>query len=62
MAMNYVHVTDISPHGILSLSADPDLLVYLALTLPLMLATVGGWLVWEWLISRKRKKDEQVTV
>lgn len=62
MAMNYIHVTHLSPHGYLNLSADADLWVYLALTLPLMLLTVGGWFLWECFSARKRKKTENTIV
>lgn len=60
--MDYIHVLAISDHGFLTLAADADLWMYLALTLPLTAMTVGGWLFWEWYTMRKVKKDGYAVV
>lgn len=55
MEMNFIH--DIEYHdGQLSLQADAGLLFYLAITVPLMVLTIGGWFWWD-LRTRRRSRD-----
>lgn len=58
MDMNFIHVISVSHQGLLNLSADPDLLVYLAIALPLMVLTLGAWLFWEWFSSRGAERRD----
>ncbi|RFU26624.1 hypothetical protein B7463_g9721, partial [Scytalidium lignicola] len=51
MSMGYIHVDSLS--GIMKLGAMPEMWVYLAITLPLMVFTFLIWGIWEWW-SRKR--------
>lgn len=43
----HIKVTFISGHGGWQLSADPTGWLYLAITLPLMLATLILWILWQ---------------
>lgn len=53
--MNYIKVKPISDHGALKISADPTGLLYIAITLPLMLATLILWLLWQCYDRRIKK-------
>jgi hypothetical protein len=57
LEMNNVHVRSGSG-GHLLIDVDPSFLFYLAITLPLMFVTVGGWLVWDWRSMRKARAEQ----
>ncbi|EME79536.1 uncharacterized protein MYCFIDRAFT_183745 [Pseudocercospora fijiensis CIRAD86] len=48
-----------SEGGHLIIDARPEFLFFLALTIPLMIVTVGGWLLWDWLSTRRRARLEE---
>jgi hypothetical protein len=58
MNMEFVHVIAKSSSGILKLSADPGLYLYLAIALPLTAVTLLVWLIVEWNSSRKSRPRE----
>ncbi|KAK6540713.1 hypothetical protein TWF694_008104 [Orbilia ellipsospora] len=49
LAMDYISVVKLSS-GFMRISVKPEMLLYLAITIPLTTVTMGGWLLWE---SRK---------
>ncbi|KAF8864440.1 hypothetical protein BDZ45DRAFT_38140 [Acephala macrosclerotiorum] len=53
LSMGFIHVT--SSHGGLIVVADDDMYFYLALTLPLLMVTIGGWYLWECRARRQRR-------
>ncbi|OCK81271.1 hypothetical protein K432DRAFT_381468 [Lepidopterella palustris CBS 459.81] len=48
--------------GLFRVSAKPDLWFYLALTIPLTLATLAAWWVWEWVSRRRKMENEEFKV
>lgn len=52
-----VHPFSSSRKGLLQLNADLDLWFWLAITIPLMLVTLGGWLYWDWRTTRKMSRE-----
>jgi hypothetical protein len=55
LSMGFVHVESLE--GVMRLSVSNDMLFYIAITLPLMVATLLGWWLWEYM-SKRRKKAE----
>jgi hypothetical protein len=51
--MGFVHVESLE--GVMRLSVSKDMLFYIAITLPLMVATILGWWLWE-CKSKRRKR------
>ncbi|CAK4033313.1 hypothetical protein PFICI_04320 [Lecanosticta acicola] len=61
LEMGFLH--DISYNdGRLELKADPGLLLYLAITLPLMVVTVGGWFLWDFRTKRNLQKQREYNI
>jgi hypothetical protein len=55
LSMGFVHVESLE--GVMRLSVSNDMLFYIAITLPLMVATLLGWWLWEYM-SKRRKQAE----
>ena len=51
--MGFVHVESLE--NVMRLSVSKDMLLYIAITLPLMVATILGWWLWEYLSNRKKR-------
>jgi len=56
LSMGFIHVT--SSHSGLTVKADDGMWFYLALTLPLLLVTLGVWYVWEWRTRRRLRAGD----
>lgn len=56
--MNTLQVTN-GHHGALHVAIDPEMWIYLALTIPLTLCTLAAWWVWEWW-SRKNQSEGEI--
>ena len=54
MSMDFIHVAPASKKGAARLSAKADLWFYAAITLPLMIMTFGGWLLWNARLKTQR--------
>ena len=50
LSMGFVHVESLE--GVMRLSVSKDMLFYIAITIPLMVATILGWLLWEYTSKR----------
>ncbi|KAF3288691.1 hypothetical protein TWF970_005748 [Orbilia oligospora] len=65
--LDYISVTK-TPNGSLQLEAKPEIFLLLALAIPLTVAVVGGWYVWQYrsnlknLFTRRRQKKQVVDV
>jgi preprotein translocase subunit SecY len=53
LSMGFVHVESLE--GAMRLSVSKDMLFYIAITLPLMIATILTWWLWE-CMSKRRKR------
>lgn len=53
LSMGYIHVESLE--GVMQLSVSKDMLFYIVITLPLMVATLLGWWSWEY-FSKRRKR------
>jgi preprotein translocase subunit SecY len=53
LSMGFIHVESLE--GIMRLSVSKDMLFYIAITLPLMIATILGWWLWEYMSKRKKR-------
>lgn len=58
LQLDYIHVAFIKD-GLLHLTTDIDVIFWVILTAPLLLATLGGWLIWDWRASRKSQAAYQ---
>jgi len=57
LGMGYIHVGSITD-GYLKINTSKDILVYLAITLPLMVLTLLGWFIWD-VYSRKKHRQSE---
>ncbi|KAE8449686.1 hypothetical protein EG329_007461 [Mollisiaceae sp. DMI_Dod_QoI] len=56
LSMGFIHVT--SSHSGLTVKADDGMWFYLALTLPLLVVTIGVWYIWEWRARRRLRAGD----
>jgi len=55
--MGYIQVSS-ATEGYLRIDTSKNMLVYLAITLPLMLLTLLGWFIWD-VYSRKKYRQSE---
>ncbi|KFY62104.1 hypothetical protein V496_04729 [Pseudogymnoascus sp. VKM F-4515 (FW-2607)] len=53
LSMGFVHVESLE--GVMRLAVSKDMLIYIAITLPLMVATILGWWLWEYMSKRRKR-------
>ena len=53
LSMGFVHVESLE--GVMRLSVSKDMLFYVAITIPLMVATLLGWWLWEYMSKRRKR-------
>jgi len=53
LSMGFVHVESLE--GVMRLNVSKDMLFYVAITFPLMVATLLGWWLWEYMSKRKKR-------
>nr|POE62876.1 hypothetical protein CFP56_03779 [Quercus suber] len=59
VAQSFIQADMVHPfqQGLSQLNADHDLWFWFAITFPLMLITLGGWLYWDWRTTRNMSKE-----